>query len=63
LHDAPIVLLDEPTTGLDASTEQAFWQAMETVLQGKTVLWITHNIEDLSRMDRVVELKQGQLTR
>jgi ATP-binding cassette subfamily C protein CydC len=55
--------LDEPTTGLDASTEQAFWQAMETVLQGKTVLWITHNIEDLSRMDRVVELKQGQLTR
>ncbi|MEY4479888.1 MAG: hypothetical protein RLZZ267_566 [Bacillota bacterium] len=63
LHDAPIVLLDEPTTGLDASTEQAFWQAMETVLQGKTVLWITHSIEDLSRMDRVVELKQGQLTR
>jgi thiol reductant ABC exporter CydC subunit len=62
LRDAPIVLLDEPTTGLDALTEQAFWQAMETVLQDKTVLWITHNLDDLSRMNRVVEMKQGQMT-
>lgn len=63
LCDAPIVLLDEPTTGLDASTELALWQAMETVLHGKTVVWITHHREGLRRMNRVVAINQGQLIR
>ena len=61
LRDASIVLLDEPTTGLDARTKQAFWTAMDTVLKGKTVLWITHDLDELSKVDRVVKIHRGQV--
>jgi ABC-type transport system involved in cytochrome bd biosynthesis fused ATPase/permease subunit len=61
LRDTPVVLFDEPTTGLDAVTEQAFWQAISTTLQGKTVLWITHNLADVHRMDRVITMRHGSI--
>jgi thiol reductant ABC exporter CydC subunit len=61
LRDAPIVLLDEPTTGLDATTAAAFWQATEHALTGKTVLWITHDESEARRMDRVVRLHKGTI--
>lgn len=61
LRDAPIVLLDEPTTGLDARTAAAFWAATDDALAGKTVLWITHDESEARRMDRVVRLHKGTI--
>lgn len=62
LQDAPIVLLDEPTVGLDPITEQALLDTMFSVLKGKTILWVTHHLQGVSQTDRVVFLEDGRLT-
>ncbi|MFR6019403.1 MAG: ATP-binding cassette domain-containing protein, partial [Lactobacillaceae bacterium] len=62
LQDAPIVLLDEPTVGLDPITEQALLETMFTVLQGKTILWVTHHLQGVNQTDRVIFLEDGRLT-
>ncbi|WP_040951946.1 thiol reductant ABC exporter subunit CydC [Gorillibacterium massiliense] len=60
VKDAPVVLFDEPTTGLDAVTERAFLQQMDSVLKGKTVLWITHRLTGLEAMDEIIVLGRGR---
>ncbi|MDE3283144.1 thiol reductant ABC exporter subunit CydC [Lacticaseibacillus casei] len=62
LQDAPIVLLDEPTVGLDPITEQALLDTTFSVLKGKTILWVTHHLQGVSQTDRVVFLEDGRLT-
>lgn len=57
LKKAPILILDEPTEGLDPETETALWQTLETVMAGKTVILITHRDAGLAYMDRVVSLQ------
>lgn len=56
LHDAPIVLLDEPTEGLDAVTEAGVVARLKERLKGKTVLLITHRPACLAMADSVVQL-------
>ncbi|MFH1026609.1 MAG: ATP-binding cassette domain-containing protein, partial [Pseudomonadota bacterium] len=56
LHVAPIVLLDEPTEGLDAVTEAGVVARLKERLQGKTVLLITHRPACLTMADSVVQL-------
>ena len=48
LHNAPIWLLDEPTEGLDQETENAFWEAIAPLMQGRTVLLVSHQITNES---------------
>lgn len=62
LQDAPIVLLDEPTVGLDPITEQALVATMFAVLKDKTVLWVTHHLQGVDRCDQVLFLEDGHLT-
>lgn len=62
LQDAPIVLLDEPTVGLDPITEQALVATMFAVLKDKTVLWVTHHLQGVDRCDQVLFLEEGHLT-
>lgn len=62
LRDAPVLLFDEPTTGLDPVTEQAFLRQMDTALKGKTVLWITHKLSGLEKMDDIVVLRHGKVS-
>lgn len=61
LKDAPILLLDEPTEGLDAGAEQAVLQALETLMVGRTTLLITHRPQALRHVDRVLVLQQGHV--
>jgi len=61
LRDAPILLLDEPTEGLDADTERAVLAALDPVMAGKTVLMITHRPAVAEAMDRVVRIAGGRL--
>lgn len=61
LKDAPIVLLDEPTVGLDPITEQAVINTFMTELKGKTIIWITHHLQGIDQVDQVVFIENGQI--
>ena len=56
LKDAPILLLDEPTEGLDARTEQELVGRLIQATRGKTVLLVTHRPACLAMAERVVEM-------
>lgn len=62
LKDAPIVLFDEPTVGLDPLTEQDLIDTILAQLKGKTLIWITHHLQGIDQMDQVIFLEDGQLT-
>ncbi len=61
LKDAPILILDEPTEGLDAATEAELWTELRPLMQGRSVLLITHRPAGLEYMERVYRLEQGRL--
>lgn len=61
LKDTPIVLLDEPTVGLDPITEQALIDTFFGELNNKTVIWITHHLQGIEKMARVIFIEDGQL--
>ena len=61
LQDAPIVILDEPTVSLDPRTEHEVLDTMFEVLAGKTVVLITHHLQGISNMDRVLFLESGRI--
>ncbi|MBQ3302278.1 MAG: ATP-binding cassette domain-containing protein, partial [Eggerthellaceae bacterium] len=61
IDDAPIVLLDEPTTGLDPSTEHEVVTTMLDALTGKTIIMATHHLQEIGQFDRVLFLKDGRL--
>lgn len=56
VHDAPIVILDEPTEGLDAETESTVVARLDKRLQGKTVLLITHRPACLTLAERIIRI-------
>lgn len=53
---APILLLDEPTEGLDAVTEQAVVERLKVTLQGRTLLLVTHRPTPLQLVDRIIRV-------
>ncbi|MFF9700681.1 MULTISPECIES: ABC transporter ATP-binding protein [Streptomyces] len=61
--DSDLIILDEPTTGMDVSARQAFWATMrEQAGQGRTVLFATHYLEEADAIaDRVLVLHRGRL--
>ena len=61
LQDTPVVLLDEPTTGLDPITEQQLLDTFFEALKDKTIIWITHHLQGVHMMDRVIFIEDGQL--
>jgi len=61
LSPAPIILLDEPTTGLDRATELAFFTTLKTAMVGRTVLLVTHSAIPEGTVDRVLTLRNGRL--
>jgi ATP-binding cassette subfamily C protein CydC len=61
LKDAPILLLDEPTEGLDAVSEHRVLQALQGLMAGRTTLLISHRPQALRHVDRVVVLDRGRV--
>ncbi|MFI6337035.1 ABC transporter ATP-binding protein [Streptomyces sp. NPDC050535] len=61
--DSDLIVLDEPTTGMDVSARQAFWATMrEQADRGRTVLFATHYLEEADAIaDRVLVLHRGRL--
>ena len=60
LSAAPVVILDEPTAGLDADTERAFLETLEAQMAGRTVILITHRLVGVERPTRILRLAGGQ---
>lgn len=61
LKDAPIVLLDEATAALDTESEEAVREALNRLMQGRTVIAIAHRLTTVRNFDRVVVLKDGRI--
>ena len=59
LKDAPIVVLDEPTSQIDVETEAALHKALRRLTTGKTVLLIAHRLSTIERADRIVVMEEG----
>ncbi|CAG4909776.1 unnamed protein product, partial [Acidocella sp. C78] len=62
LSPAPILILDEPCSGLDLETERAFLATLNNTLDGRTVLMITHRLTGVEKLDRIYRLQNGKLT-
>jgi ATP-binding cassette subfamily B protein len=62
LTDAPIVLLDEPTTGLDVNAEELVVQALNTLVVNRTVVMTTHRPALTRLATRIVHLARGTIT-
>jgi ATP-binding cassette, subfamily C, bacterial CydC len=62
LLDAPILVLDEPTEGLDSVTEQALLQAVMQLMEGRSVLLVTHRLSALTDLvDEVLVMGRGRI--
>jgi ABC-type multidrug transport system fused ATPase/permease subunit len=61
LKDAPLVILDEPTSQIDVETETLLHRALERLTQGKTVLLIAHRLSTIERAGRIIVLENGRL--
>ena len=61
LKDAPILILDEPTEGLDSETERDVFQALSVFATKKTIIMVTHRAAGLSLVDKVYRMEQGVL--
>ena len=61
LQDAPILLLDEATSALDAESEQLVQEALERLMQGRTVLVIAHRLATVRDADQIVVFEGGRI--
>jgi ABC-type multidrug transport system fused ATPase/permease subunit len=62
IRDAPVLLLDEPTTGLDAATAQRILAPMRRLMSGRTTLIISHNLLTVTDADQILFLDRGRIT-
>ncbi|PVV26862.1 MAG: thiol reductant ABC exporter subunit CydC, partial [gamma proteobacterium symbiont of Ctena orbiculata] len=61
LKDAPILILDEPTEGLDAHTEAGMMRNILQWSEGRSLLLVTHRIRGLEGMDQIIMMREGSL--
>jgi len=61
LKDAPIVILDEPTAALDTESELAVQQAIDELVQNRTVIVIAHRLSTIVGADQIVVLEDGKI--
>jgi ATP-binding cassette subfamily B protein len=63
LKDAPMLILDEPTSSVDLGTEAVILEALERLMQGRTTIMIAHRLSTLDICDARIEIEQGRIVR
>ncbi|EJD6476921.1 cysteine/glutathione ABC transporter ATP-binding protein/permease CydC [Providencia rettgeri] len=61
LHNTPLILMDEPTEGLDAHTEQQILALLKEKCADKTLIVITHRMQGLEEMDNICVMDNGKI--
>ncbi len=61
MREAPILILDEPSSGLDANSEQLVFEALERLMQKKTCVVIAHRLATIQRADIIFVLNEGTI--
>ena len=61
IRNSPILVLDEPTTGLDAESEEIVMRALERLMEGRTTLMIAHKLSTVYRADKIYVLEEGTI--
>jgi ATP-binding cassette subfamily B protein/subfamily B ATP-binding cassette protein MsbA len=61
IRAAPILILDEPMTGLDVESEEKVRQALHRLIAGKTCVMITHDLQSIADADQVLVLEEGRI--
>ena len=61
VRNAPIVILDEPTTGLDQESEHLVNQALDRLTEGKTTFTISHNLKAIQDADLILYMEGGKI--
>ncbi|MGE5540907.1 MAG: ABC transporter ATP-binding protein [Bacillota bacterium] len=61
LKNAPILVLDEATSSLDSESEHYIQEALDTLMEGKTVIVIAHRLSTIMKMDRIIVMEHGSI--
>ncbi len=61
IRDTPILIMDEPSTGLDAGSEKLVFEALERLMKGKTTIVIAHRFSTVRRADAIFLVKNGRI--
>jgi ABC-type multidrug transport system fused ATPase/permease subunit len=61
LKDAPILILDEPTSSIDSRTEAVILDALDRLMIGRTTFMIAHRLSTIRRADQILVIDQGRL--
>ncbi len=61
LKDAPVLILDEPTSSVDTATESLIMDAMKRLMQGRTTFMIAHRLSTLETCDQKITLESGEV--
>jgi ATP-binding cassette, subfamily B, bacterial len=61
IREAPILILDEPSSGLDAASEEVVFEALAKLMEGKTAIVIAHRLATVRRADVIFVLDRGKI--
>jgi subfamily B ATP-binding cassette protein MsbA len=59
IRNTPILILDEPTSGLDSASEKLVFEALDRLMEGRTVVVIAHRLSTIQRADVIFVVKDG----
>jgi ABC-type multidrug transport system fused ATPase/permease subunit len=61
LKNAPILILDEPTSAVDAQTEHLVLEALQRLMAGRTTFIIAHRLSTIRKANRILVLQEGRI--
>jgi ATP-binding cassette subfamily B protein len=62
IRDAPVLILDEPTTGLDAKASERLLAPLRRLMTGRTTIVISHHLTTVTDVDQIIYLDHGRIT-
>jgi ABC-type multidrug transport system fused ATPase/permease subunit len=61
LRDAPVLILDEPTSAIDSKTETVILDSLDRLMVGRTTFMIAHRLSTVRRADKILVMNKGEL--